>query len=60
MLQMSQDDDDGGKTEQLLDSLRSLRVKELKSELESRGISTRDAFEKEELVRRIHGENICI
>ena len=54
MLRMAQDDDDGGKTEQLLDSLRSLRVQELKSELESRGISTRDAFEKEELVQRLY------
>ena len=58
MLQMSQDDDYGGKTEQLLDSLRSLRVKELKNELESRGISTRDAFEKEELVRRLYTAKI--
>lgn len=55
LLRMTKDDDDdGGRTQQLLESLRSLRVKEIKSELESRGISTRDAFEKEELVQRLY------
>ncbi|KAL9184763.1 hypothetical protein ACHAXT_012733 [Thalassiosira profunda] len=45
---------EGDIDQQLLESLRSLRVKELKSELESRGVSTRDAFEKEELVQRLY------
>ncbi len=54
LLRMTTDDDDGGTTQQLLESLRSLRVKEIKSELETRGISTRDAFEKEELVQRLY------
>ena len=53
--------DDGGRTSEqlLLDSLRLRRVKELKSELESRGISTRDAFEKEELVQRLYTAKLC-
>ena len=55
---MTKDDDNGGRTQRLLDSLRSLRVKEIKSELESRGISTRDAFEKEELVQRLYTAKI--
>lgn len=37
----------------LLATIRSMRVKELKAELEERKISTRDAFEKEELVKRL-------
>ena len=52
-------DDDDGRAQHLLESLRSLRVKELKSELETRGISTRDAFEKEELVQRLYTAKIC-
>ena len=51
LLRMTQDGNGGTL---LLESLRSLRVKELKSELDSRGISTRDAFEKEELVQRLY------
>ncbi len=54
LLRMTKDDDDSGTTQQLLESLRSLRVKEIKSELDARGISTRDAFEKEELVQRLY------
>ena len=38
----------------LLESLRSMRVKELKSELEILQISTSDVFEKEELVQRLY------
>ena len=39
--------------EDLLENIRSMRVKELKAELEVRNISTADAFEKEELVKRL-------
>lgn len=38
---------------ELLRSIRSLRVKDIKSQLESINISTKDAFEKEELVQRL-------
>ena len=40
--------------EELLETLRSMRVKELKAELEERKISTADAFEKDELVKRLY------
>lgn len=40
--------------EDLLGTLRSMRVKELKAELTERKISTADAFEKEELVKRLY------
>ena len=40
--------------EDLLGTIRSMRVKELKAELEERKISTADAFEKEELVKRLY------
>ena len=39
--------------EEILQSIRSLRVKQIKSELEALNISTADAFEKEELVQRL-------
>ncbi|KAL7546348.1 hypothetical protein ACHAWF_009683 [Thalassiosira exigua] len=45
------DDVDGGA--EALEALRSMRARELKSELEALGVSTRDALEKEELVRRL-------
>lgn len=38
----------------LLEELRSMRVKELKAELDQWRISTADAFEKEELVQRLY------
>jgi hypothetical protein len=38
----------------LLQSIRSLRAKEIKSQLESLNISTANAFEKEELVQRLY------
>jgi predicted aspartyl protease len=37
----------------LLDEIRSMRVKEIQNELQKRQISTRDVFEKEELVQRL-------
>ncbi len=40
--------------DELLATLRSMRVKELKSELQLLKISTHDVFEKEELVQRLH------
>jgi len=40
--------------EELLAALRSMRVKELKSELQLLKISTHDVFEKEELVQRLY------
>ncbi len=40
--------------DELINSIRSLRVKQLKDELDSRGISTADVFEKEELVQRLY------
>ena len=40
--------------QQLIKTLRSMRVRELKSELESLSISTKDAYEKEELVQRLY------
>jgi len=42
----------------LLATIRSMRVKELKAELENRKISTADAFEKEELVKRLYDARI--
>ena len=42
----------------LLESLRSMRVKELKVELDTLSISTSDAFEKEELVQRLYNARI--
>ena len=42
----------------LLESLRSMRVKELKVQLDTLGISTSDAFEKEELVQRLYKARI--
>jgi len=59
LLWMVAEDGHGESTQQLLDSLRSLRVIELKSDLESRGISTRDVFEKEELVQRLYTAKTC-
>jgi len=44
----------------LLDSLRSMRVKELKSELESLNLSARNALEKEELVQRLYKARIIV
>ena len=38
----------------LLEEIRSLRVKEIKAELSALSISTADAFEKEELVKRLY------
>ena len=40
--------------EDLLDTIKSMRVKELKAELTQRKISTADAFEKEELIKRLY------
>ncbi|KAL7464052.1 hypothetical protein ACHAXS_006761 [Conticribra weissflogii] len=40
--------------DELLATLRSMRVKELKSELQLLNISTHDVFEKEELVQRLY------
>ena len=37
----------------LLDEIRSMRVKEIKAELQSMSITTQDVFEKEELVQRL-------
>lgn len=45
--------------EDLLESIRSMRVKELKAELEERRISTADAFEKEELVKRLYDARVA-
>jgi len=42
----------------LLESLRSMRVKELKVELDTLNISTSDVFEKEELVQRLYHARI--
>ena len=42
----------------LLESLRSMRVKEIKSELDSLRVSTSDVFEKEELVQRLYSARI--
>ena len=42
----------------LLESLRSMRVKELKVELDTLSISTSDVFEKEELVQRLYKARI--
>lgn len=39
---------------ELLQSLRSLRVKELKSQLDALNVSSNDVFEKEELVQRLY------
>jgi hypothetical protein len=39
--------------DELLQSIRSLKAREIKTELESLNISTVDAFEKEELVQRL-------
>ena len=44
--------------EELLETLRSMRVKELKAELEERKISTADAFEKDELVKRLYNARL--
>ena len=38
----------------LLGEIKSMRVKELKEELTALGVSTKDAFEKEELVQRLY------
>ncbi|KAL3922796.1 MAG: hypothetical protein SGILL_002009 [Bacillariaceae sp.] len=40
-------------SESLEDEVRSMRVKEIKAELETLNVSTADAFEKEELVKRL-------
>ncbi|KAL7448554.1 hypothetical protein ACHAWC_000719, partial [Mediolabrus comicus] len=45
---------DNNNNDELINSIRSLRVKQLKNELDSRGISTADVFEKEELVQRLY------
>ena len=37
-----------------IEDLRKLRVKELKQEMEARGLVTNDVFEKEDLVRRLY------
>jgi hypothetical protein len=42
-----------GDQDTLLESLQSMRVKELKAELSQRNISTGDVFEKDELVKRL-------
>ena len=42
----------------LLESLRSMKVKEIKSELDSMRVSTSDVFEKEELVLRLYSARI--
>ena len=42
----------------LLESLRSMKVKEIKSELDSMRVSTSDVFEKEELVQRLYSARI--
>mmetsp|Transcript_13663 Transcript_13663/g.29617 ORF Transcript_13663/g.29617 Transcript_13663/m.29617 type:complete len:527 (-) Transcript_13663:181-1761(-) len=55
-----QNDVDRETSRQLLDSLRLMRVKELKSELESLNVSTRNALEKEELVQRLYEARILI
>lgn len=47
------------KEEDLLETIRSMRVKELKAELEERRISTADAFEKEELVKRLYDARVA-
>ena len=44
--------------QELLAAIRSMRVKELKVELEERKISTADAFEKEELVQRLYNARL--
>ena len=41
-----------------LESLRSMKVKEIKSELDSMRVSTSDVFEKEELVQRLYSARI--
>ena len=48
----------GTNQQQLLESLRSMRVKELKAELESLNVSTQNALEKEELVQRLYSASI--
>ena len=42
----------------LLESLRSMRVKEIKSELDSMRVTTSDVFEKEERVQRLYSARI--
>lgn len=44
--------------QQLLDSLRSMRVREIKTELKSLNVSTQNALEKEELVQRLYSARI--
>ena len=65
----SQIDDqaDGGESssssffeQSLLESLRSMRTRELKSELDSLRVATRDVFEKEELVRRLYNKRMMV
>ena len=58
---MSRDDDDDcdysvvdDSPSSLMDSLRPMRARELKSELDALRVNTRDVFEKEELVRRLY------
>jgi predicted aspartyl protease len=45
--------------EDLLDMIKSMRVKELKAELTERKISTADAFEKEELIKRLYNAKLA-
>ena len=51
---MNTDSNNNNNNDELINSIRSLRVKQLKNELDSRGISTADVFEKEELVQRLY------
>jgi len=45
--------------EDLLETIRSMRVKELKKELTKRKISTSDVFDKEELVKRLFDSRVA-
>jgi len=54
----SGEQDKDGKNLLLLDTIRSMRVKELKAELAERRISTADVFEKEELVQRLYNAKL--
>jgi hypothetical protein len=65
------DDDAGGASsssssssssvdQSLLDSIRSMRSRELKSELESLRVQASDVFEKEELVRRLYNARVMM
>ena len=44
----------------VLSEVNSMRVRQIKQELDEAGINTSDAFEKDELVKRLLEYRICI